>query len=781
EHVSCTACHAVHPYDTEVEKNQLIGKNCSSVEPFPGSTRCGNRLFSVNNRSVLKPIRSFYYNSLVSTLQAFFLREGFVDDVRRWKSRTVIPGIMSDVYDGSVWRDFKMDPTDDMPYVQQSDFNLMLTINCDWFQLYTNSVYSCGGIYLTIQNLPRDVRNLRKNVVLVCLLPGPGEPKTFQMNHYLRLLVDELLLLSNGVQIQTRNHGIVTVKAALTMVACDLPATRKVIGMTSHNSTNACNYCTHLFESIPGHTHRRNYADAPRNDDWIVRDPVTHRLDAEIWKRATTATARTNLEKTNGVRYSELLRLPYFNPIEFVAFDICHNTFMGTAKRMMRNIWREENNLVNDRTEPLITKDHLKEMSKSSSQNFVLPFGYDGLSMSRKMTVGDVGFGHVKSDEFKTWVLAMSPYLLSMRLPKEYYDNWMDFVAANVYLSSPMISLEEVDLMHDHMKKFLNDFVTTYNDPTLFVSNMHFHSHLRENLLRFGPGPSSWIFNFERYNCDIKSIKTNRKGAVEKTFMLKFLRAVHAKDYYSTLNSHLILASDDNKKIERLFSGGNIHGYDDVHPWVEKEYVDSLHAFSLYEFLAINHGHQLCYGYEQLPPSALRRMKVKDAILMDPAMFNHLLDYYTEVYNCTYSALTTDRNVYPFATLDLFGSVYKSMESSCTNARGSYIRAFYRLNYDNDIIIENETVGDRAARHYRCLSNSGVLRPAQVMMFFRHSADVLGDDNVVETIMHTFALVRWFKGSDIQLGSFAHHNMSVYANEFEDIVVIHLLLLSITP
>ncbi|KAG2193074.1 hypothetical protein INT47_008899 [Mucor saturninus] len=86
EHVSCTACHAVHPYDTEVEKNQLIGKNCSSVEPFPGSTRCGNRLFSVNNRSVLKPIRSFYYNSLVSTLQAFFLREGFVDDVRRWKS-----------------------------------------------------------------------------------------------------------------------------------------------------------------------------------------------------------------------------------------------------------------------------------------------------------------------------------------------------------------------------------------------------------------------------------------------------------------------------------------------------------------------------------------------------------------------------------------------------------------------------------------------------------------------------------------------------------------------
>ncbi|KAG2190817.1 hypothetical protein INT47_012014 [Mucor saturninus] len=304
EYVSCTICHAVHPFETACEKIALLGKTCSSVEPFPRSTRCGNDLFLANAKNELKPKRSFFYNSIITTLKTFFLREDFVDDVKHWQSREVIPGVMSDVYDGSIWREFKMNPADEVPYVQQSSFNLMLTINVDWFQLYTNSVYSCGGIYLTIQNLPREIRNLRKNVLLCALLPGPGEPKTFQMNHYLRLLVDELLLLADCVQMQTKYHSIVTIKAALTMVACDLPAARKVIGMTSHNSINACNQCTHLFKSIPGHPHQRNFAAAPRDGTLVTRDAASHRVDAEIWKNTATASGRTELEQKNGVRYN---------------------------------------------------------------------------------------------------------------------------------------------------------------------------------------------------------------------------------------------------------------------------------------------------------------------------------------------------------------------------------------------------------------------------------------------------------------------------------------------
>jgi hypothetical protein len=80
---------------------------------------------------------------------------------------------------------------------------------------------------MTIQNLPKaDGRDLKRNLVLVGIIPGPKEPSTSDMNHYLDPLVDELLLLMNGVtmnammpdgQIQAQK-----VKAALSMVCCDL-------------------------------------------------------------------------------------------------------------------------------------------------------------------------------------------------------------------------------------------------------------------------------------------------------------------------------------------------------------------------------------------------------------------------------------------------------------------------------------------------------------------------------------------------------------------------------
>lgn len=44
------------------------------------------------------------------------------------------------------------------------------------------------------------------------------------------------------------------------------------------------------------------------------------------------------------------------------------------------------------------------------------------------------------------------------------------------------------------------------------------------------------MFNFERYNGDIKNIKTNRKGHFETTYLHKFLATVHGADYLYSCN-----------------------------------------------------------------------------------------------------------------------------------------------------------------------------------------------------------------------------------------------------
>ena len=158
-------------------------------------------------------------------------------------------GTLYDVYDGRMWSALK-DSTG-APFVNRPR-SLMLTLNVDWFQPFNNSPHSCGAIYLTINNLPRSVRNKIKNIILVGMIPGPEEPSKDKMNHYLRPLVDELEALYEGISIPTAQMETGTVvRAALLMIACDIPAARKVAGFTSIHSFFACHKCNHQFPSLP--------------------------------------------------------------------------------------------------------------------------------------------------------------------------------------------------------------------------------------------------------------------------------------------------------------------------------------------------------------------------------------------------------------------------------------------------------------------------------------------------------------------------------------------------
>lgn len=169
----------------------------------------------------------------------------------KWTYRSNTSNVLSDVYDGAVWKTFKMNPAASVPFVDESPYNLMMALNVDWFQPYKDTQHSTGAIYLTIQNLPREERNLKKNVLLVGLIPGSREPSTADINYFLEPLVKELLVLMNGVRMQTYNNGLVNVKVALSLISCDLSAAKKVCGFTAINSTYACHKRNMAFPAHP--------------------------------------------------------------------------------------------------------------------------------------------------------------------------------------------------------------------------------------------------------------------------------------------------------------------------------------------------------------------------------------------------------------------------------------------------------------------------------------------------------------------------------------------------
>ena len=79
-------------------------------------------------------------------------------------------GVMEDVYDGNIWKEFQV--YGDRPFLS-NPFAFGLMMNIDWFQPYKHLTYSVGVIYLTIMNLPCNLRYKRENILLLGIIPGP--------------------------------------------------------------------------------------------------------------------------------------------------------------------------------------------------------------------------------------------------------------------------------------------------------------------------------------------------------------------------------------------------------------------------------------------------------------------------------------------------------------------------------------------------------------------------------------------------------------------------------
>ena len=117
----------------------------------------------------------------------------------KWRTREINKNAFRDVYDGT--KHFLVDNGDGLPFLAEP-FHYLLMLNCDWFQPFKHTQYSVGVLYLALENLPREVRFKRENIIIVGLIPGPTEPSK-TINSYLRPLVDELKRLWEGVTLKT--------------------------------------------------------------------------------------------------------------------------------------------------------------------------------------------------------------------------------------------------------------------------------------------------------------------------------------------------------------------------------------------------------------------------------------------------------------------------------------------------------------------------------------------------------------------------------------------------
>lgn len=104
----------------------------------------------------------------------------------------------------------------------------------------------------------------------------------------------------------------------------------------------------------------------------------------------------------------------------------------------------------------------------------------------------------------------------------EHLECWHLFVLACKIISSPLISLQELDTAHELLLGFCKEFERIYGSDTV-TPNMHLRMHLADCIRDFGPVYGFWLFSFERYNGFLGKYPTNNRS-VEIQIMKKFCR-----------------------------------------------------------------------------------------------------------------------------------------------------------------------------------------------------------------------------------------------------------------
>lgn len=121
----------------------------------------------------------------------------------------------------------------------------------------------------------------------------------------------------------------VPVRARIAPVLADSPARCLVSGFLGHGATYFCAYCLCTSDQL------ENYDTT----SWTPRNSDTVRKQALVWKTIITLKGKEEEERKNGVRWSSLHALKYWDPVRHNVLGFMHNWLEGVLEDHLRILW----------------------------------------------------------------------------------------------------------------------------------------------------------------------------------------------------------------------------------------------------------------------------------------------------------------------------------------------------------------------------------------------------------------------------------------------------------
>jgi hypothetical protein len=344
----CPRCHFTYKPEIKRGSSHLIYPKFCTNKPHPDSDICNEPLLetqqdgdeSQKDSDKCQPRKTFVYHSFHDYLGGLLARKDLevlmdkaCDDLKE-SVNGPSPEVITDVFEAEFLKSFEW--KDGTMFVDRKgvEGRFAFSLNIDFFSVEGNrhggASASAGIISMACLNLPLEIRYNPENMFLAGIIPGPYEPHTTELNHYVRPLIDDMVISwEHGVRYsRTALHrtGRLT-HSAIAAVVCDLPAARSAAQLASHASHHLCSVCDCFHKN---NMHRTDW------QNWKTRNNEELRKHAEEWRDAASQKDQNTIFDTYGVRWTEFWRLPYWNPTRQLVVDAMHCILEGITHHYFR-------------------------------------------------------------------------------------------------------------------------------------------------------------------------------------------------------------------------------------------------------------------------------------------------------------------------------------------------------------------------------------------------------------------------------------------------------------
>jgi hypothetical protein len=759
----CSNCHKLHDVKNIIEykeEGKVAIANCLHEE-FPNNpissryNKCDNPLSILKKRKgeiIAVPRMLYPKPSIRQQLSMLYQRPDFENMLKLSGVQREGDNIYSDIYDGKVWKTF---PFNDSIFFtpETATTNLGLLFNLDWFQPFTYTQHSAGALYASICNLPRSERNKPENILYLGFLPGPKEVGLERINHYLAPIVDELLELWRGWRVPKTYqcpNGL-DIKVALIVGSSDIPATRKLFGHGS--AVMKCHRCKK--HSTYSEEYKKTHYGGDQN--YEISTAESHRKYAQEWLQCNSKNSRGDHFKEHGVRWSELLRLPYMDPIRFAAVDPMHCLFLGVAKWIIKSIFVNQGKL------------NMEQLRVAQNRMDHVELPSDIGRIPSKIAIGENGFSNLTADQWKTFIMVYSTTILWDMLDNNDRKILGYFVRACNLLVTRIITEDDLKEAQERLEDMAHLIESTYG-PEFITSNIHLALHIADCCRDYGPVYSFWLFPFERLNGYLGKVLT-LIILVSSSFFLKKIplftgsypnsnRQIEPELMKIVLKNALV-----DYHLTRKWSSGLLDK--SLCVLIPKKDVGSLALTAereeLQHFLSMRHNTSTLskiYGTEVIPGQFLKPSYLR--VVMPLELRKFLCEWYAILYEKDQQQLLgfMDLQINQYARLQIGAEVF-----------GSTISGHHEKN--STILAKWKAFNDESIDIY----------PGEVQYYFEHTLRLPEGPKT-----HLLAYVKWYKNAPSSDIRFRHKfldpeisNTEIWKAEYyeegcDSLIAVHRIL-----